>query len=416
MIVLYINNEHCTSLDQLKGYFSEDTTPGSDVYDDLIDYGRHGEIAAWLRQEGEPELSSKMESIPTSLSDSSFYVHMKAVITGVKDTGPIKPSFDRCFQFEDLICDLKETEANVSVRLKVLMSVNEDYELSVSSNWGTRGMIVNPYSHPEGKLASFDFTLRKRPGKDIGEITVIADRKELSDNKKFSKSSDSSVEFHVGDVKFEMIHVEGGMFIMGATPEQGNDASEHEKPAHKVKVRSFFLCKTLVTQKLWTAIMEYNPSRFKGDLRPVTNVTYKECLTFITNLNKRTGKQFRLPTEEEWEYAAKDGNREDRFKYSGGNKIDEIAWYDGNAEKVTHDVATKKANRLGLYDMSGNVWEWCSSNYGEYEVNKTKNEDKNKKVTRGGCATSMDKGCRTSRRYKCNQNYKSNYLGFRLAI
>lgn len=182
MIVLYINGEHCTSLAQLKGYFLEDLTLESDIYADLLDYGRHGDIAKWFGEQGEPELSFKVAAISSGLSDSAFYGQLKAIITGmgVADTAPQKPLFDRCFSFEELKCDAADSEVKVHISLKVLMCVNEEYELRVSSNWGTRAMIINPHNHPEGKVASLDFIFRKRPGKEIGEITVMADGKGIS--------------------------------------------------------------------------------------------------------------------------------------------------------------------------------------------------------------------------------------------
>ena len=181
MIILYISNEHCTSVTQLKGYFSEDLTPESDIYADLLDYGRHGDIAVWLRELGETELASRIESIDTGLSDSAFYRQLKVTITGIDDnTGPIKPAFEKCFSFAGMKCNVKGNEAKIIVSLKILMCVNETYELSVSSNWGTRGVIINPYHYTEGKTACFDFTFRKRPGKDVGKIYVQAEEKSLS--------------------------------------------------------------------------------------------------------------------------------------------------------------------------------------------------------------------------------------------
>ena len=192
MKVLYINKEHCTSLAQLKGFFTEDLTPESDIYADLLDCGRHGDMAKWLSEQGEPEFSSKVASISSGLSDSAFYAQLKSVITGVTDSDAtsLKPAFDKCFSFEDIKCDVKDSEAKVHVSLKVLMCVNEEYELRVSSDWGMRAMTVNPYRHPEGKSLSFEFTCYKCPGKDIGEITVLADGKELSRSAKFSRGGD----------------------------------------------------------------------------------------------------------------------------------------------------------------------------------------------------------------------------------
>lgn len=189
MIVLFINGEHCTSLEQLKSYFSEDSIPGSDIYADLLDYGRHGDIALWLSEIDESELSSRVESISTGLCDSAFYAQLKAIITGedVVDSVPLKPAFTSCFSFEDLRCDVNDTEGKVIVFFKVLMCVNEEYVLRVSCNWGMRALMVNPYNYPKGKIVSFDFTFRKRPGKDFGDISVT-----ISDGKDFLQPSVSS--------------------------------------------------------------------------------------------------------------------------------------------------------------------------------------------------------------------------------
>lgn len=199
-MILYINNEHCSSVEQLKGYFTEDLTPGSDIYADLQDYGRHDDIAKWLREMGEPEMADRVESIPKNLSDSVFYTQLKAAITGseLKDAELLKPSFDKCFAFEGTKCVLWEKEAKITISLKVLMCVNEEYELSVSSNWGTRALMINPYKYTEGKPATIDFTLRKRPGKDIGETTVMVDGKEIksiksSNNQEGNDHTDQSI-------------------------------------------------------------------------------------------------------------------------------------------------------------------------------------------------------------------------------
>ncbi|MBQ0058018.1 MAG: hypothetical protein KBT20_10225, partial [Bacteroidales bacterium] len=153
--------------------------------------GRHGDIAEWLREMDEAELASKVESISSDLSDSAFFAHLKAVITGteVKDIESLKPEFDKCFTFEGMKCDVKDNEAKVTVTLKVLMSVNEKYELCVSSNWGTRALMVNPYDCPEGKTVTFDFTLRKRPGKEIGKLSFLVDGTVLTNQLKEARKS-----------------------------------------------------------------------------------------------------------------------------------------------------------------------------------------------------------------------------------
>ena len=157
-----------------------------------------------------------------------------------------------------------------------------------------------------------------------------------------------------------MVYVSGGTFIMGG------DESSDQTPTHSVTLSSYYICKYEVTQALWRAVMGSNPSKFKGDNLPVEQVSWNDCQTFINRLNSYTGRNFRLPTEAEWEFAARGGNYSRRYKYSGSNYIGDVAWYADNSGNRTHPVGTKQANELGLYDMSGNVWEWCSDWYGSY--------------------------------------------------
>ncbi|HDP98542.1 MAG TPA: hypothetical protein ENN22_05075, partial [bacterium] len=156
----------------------------------------------------------------------------------------------------------------------------------------------------------------------------------------------------------DMVFVAGGTFMMGS------NEYDNEKPIHKVYVDDFYIGKYEVTQKQWFEIMGSNPSRFKGDNLPVERVSWNDVQEFIRKLNAKTGGNFRLPTEAEREYASRGGSRSAHFKYSGSNNVDNVAWYDNNSGRKTHPVGTKQPNELGLYDMSGNVWEWCSDWYG----------------------------------------------------
>ena len=224
----------------------------------------------------------------------------------------------------------------------------------------------------------------------------------------------------VNGVSFKMIAVEGGTFTMGATSEQGSDAYSEEKPTHQVTLSDYSIGETEVTQALWTAVMGNNPSEFKGSSLPVENVSWDDCQTFITKLNSLTGKKFRLPTEAEWEFAARGGNKSRHTKYSGSNNIDEVAWYKSNSGGKTHPVKTKSPNELGIYDMSGNVLEWCQDRYGDYSSNAQTNprgpNSGSGRVSRGGSGGDSARFCLSSFRANLNPVYVNGGLGFRLAL
>ena len=223
----------------------------------------------------------------------------------------------------------------------------------------------------------------------------------------------------VGNVSFTMVRVEGGTFQMGATSEQGSDAVKDEKPAHQVTLSSYYIGETEVTQALWEAVMGNNPSYFKGSNRPAENISWKDCQAFIEKLNIKTGLNFRLPTEAEWEFAARGGNKSQVYKYSGSNSINDVAWFTDNSSKETHDVKTKQANELGLYDMSGNVWEWVQDWKGEYPSSAQSNpigpSSGSLRVIRGGCWLFPASICRVSSRFN---DYPNNGYsrGLRLAL
>ena len=216
-----------------------------------------------------------------------------------------------------------------------------------------------------------------------------------------------------------MIGVEGGTFQMGIAD---SDAYIDEQPVHQVTVSSFSIGQTEVTQELWEAVMgsNSNPSNFKGSKQPVESVSWNDCQTFIAKLNQLTGQTFRLPTEAEREYAARGGNSSKGYKYSGSNTIGDVAWYSDNSYSRTHDVATKQSNELGLYDMSGNVTEWCSDWYDDYsssaQTNPTGASSGSFRVSRGGSWFSTARSCRVSSRGCLTPSFTYNALGLRLAL
>ena len=216
----------------------------------------------------------------------------------------------------------------------------------------------------------------------------------------------------------DMVYVAGGTFTMGATAEQGSDAYSDEKPTHSVTVSDFYIGKYEVTQAQWKAIMGSSPSYFKGDNLPVEWVSWNDIQEFITKLNAQTGKKFRLPTEAEWEYAARGGNRSKGYKYSGSNSINDVAWYYSNSNNNTHPVGQKRPNELGVYDMSGNVFEWCQDWEGTYssssQTNPSGPSSGTYRVLRGGCWVDYSSYSRVSYRLRLSPDSRKNGSGFRL--
>lgn len=225
-------------------------------------------------------------------------------------------------------------------------------------------------------------------------------------------------EIEVNGVKFKMIYVAGGTFTMGATAEQIGYQND-ETPAHQVTLSDYFIGETEVTQELWYAVMGNNPSYFPRSSRnPVEQVSWYDCQSFIRKLNQLTGLRFRLPTEAEWEFAARGGNCSKGYKYSGSNRIDDIAWYRGNSGNATHEVATCYPNELGIYDMSGNVWEWCSDWYGSYssmaQTDPSGAGSGFSRVLRGCSWFSDAQSCRVTRRSNDTPDDRGQTEGLRL--
>lgn len=220
--------------------------------------------------------------------------------------------------------------------------------------------------------------------------------------------------FTVNGVTFEMVPVEGGQFLMGS---DDADAFDNEKPAHKETVNDFSIGKTEVTQALWETVMGSNPSFHKGSDLPVENVSWEDCTAFITKLNEKTGKNFRLPTEAEWEFAARGGKKSKNYKYSGSNAIEDVAWHLSNSGEKTHPVAMKTPNELGLYDMTGNVSEWTSDKWSaNYDSARNGGSSGDYRTYRGGNWNSDSWVCHTSYRDRRYESGISYCLGFRIAL
>ena len=225
----------------------------------------------------------------------------------------------------------------------------------------------------------------------------------------------------ISDINFdmEMVGVQGGTFDMGATAEQdGIFVDDNEKPVHKVTLSSYYIGKYEITQAQYKAIMDTNPSYYKGDNLPVDNVTWLKAKEFCEKLSAKTGKKYVLPTEAQWEYAARGGNRKNGYKYSGGNDPDVVAWNANNSENKPHAVGTKSQNELGIYDMSGNVLEWCADWYGSYSSADATNpqgpSSGSERVARGGSWVLHDTFCRVSYRESMTPDHCGFDYGFRV--
>ena len=325
-----------------------------------------------------------------------------------------------------LVC-LAQTVSNVVARQEgntvvVTYSLDKDADISVC------------FSEDGGKTFSSALTSVRGdvgPGVKAGERTFVWDVLEEVDRLVTTDlvfrvvPGGMDIAFTANGVPFRMVYVKGGIFEMGDTKEQGKAAAKNEFPVHSVTLSGFYIGQTEVTQELWEAVMGTNPSSHKSALCPVETVSWDECQYFLKRLNKLLEKQLYgrrlvLPTEAQWEYAARGGEDAPKQKFSGGNSAGNVGWIAPQSNGETHPVMEKQPNRLGLYDMSGNVWELCSDRYGSYTSCAQENPGGASsgmyRVRRGGSFTSESSDCRVSKRMSCAQNFRDRSVGLRLAL
>ena len=319
------------------------------------------------------------------------------------------------------------------------------YTKAVSSDVGENFGQISVDSNPEGAEVYLDginvgFTpyyfeyvipgkhkvsIRKEGYYDTESVVDIQLGKNSSLNEKMVKSCDierkpDRIDITTKGVSFSMIKVQGGTFTMGGTAEQKKPKID-EMPIHRVTLSDYYIGETEVTNELWNAIMSINPSiTFSQPTQPVNNITWYDCQKFINRLSSLTGIKFALPTEAQWEFAARGGNQSKNYRFSGSNNVKDVAWYKGNSKGNLKAVKTLSPNELGLYDMSGNAYEWCSDWYGLY-----KSEDLTDpqgpasgsfKVNRGASAGEREELTRVSCRFNDSPNAKYQGLGLRLVI
>jgi formylglycine-generating enzyme required for sulfatase activity len=329
----------------------------------------------------------------------------------------------------------KEGMISISLVSKDVSAAGETFQVQVTSTaaWTATAnqtwLTLSPASGTGDAYVTVTVAANTSTTADVAEVlfAISGVSVKLTVNRAGTGSGGGgSKTYTVNGVTFKMLPVAGGTFQMGAQSTDPNgqnydaDAYGDESPVHQVTLSAFTIGETEVTQALWEAVMGSNPSYFKGSDLPVETVSWDDCQTFITKLNQLTGKTFRLPTEAEWEYAARGGNQSKGYKYSGSNTIDDVAWYYDNGGSKTHAVGTKQANELGIYDMSGNVWEWCSDWYDSYssssQTNPTGAASGSYRVLRGGSWNYNARFCRVSLRSGYYPDYGNDGRGLRLVF
>lgn len=455
--IIYINDTICSSLKQLRNIVAEVLVPGTPLYEDILTLQRDGELARWLSEgdsEDEVKISKMLNDLPIDISNSELMNRLKKIFVG--DAQEIlKPHFSNYIELQQIRCMANDSEVEIiyePTKYNILLKNHPHYSKQYKE--GDTLKVYDGYvrrqSGKECWIKLFlDFKITKTDneeiviyfhgthilplkGKSVGQIVTIESNPymfitdhafDLTIEKErigIVILNEAEKKVKVGDVEIEMVHVEGGSFTMGATAEQGSDAYSEEKPKHQVTLGHFQIGKYEVTQELWHAVMSNNPSRFKGANRPVEQVSWDDCQDFICKLNHLTNSHFRLPTEAEWEYAARGGKQSRGFKYAGSNNLGSVAWYDSNSGHETHPVGQKLPNELGLYDMSGNVLEWCQDWYDNYNSNSQTNpmgpSNGPGRVNRGGSWDGYAGWCRSSYRNTTTPSLRLSYLGLRLAL
>lgn len=416
MNYLYINGQYITTLKGLKECFLQEEARqlNSSLFDELKDYYRSDEIAEFLCDIGEEELADRIRGIKSSESDIEMMKSLIAVITEEK----VVLDFDPMEYLEVVEAGIKSNEAGMLIAclsVKAIKQTNEHVECVLQQ--GAKALSFDVLLNGglfEIKTAEMELEIE-------GDVSFMVDGKVIAKEKPMK-----DIPIKVEELSFVMKPVVGGTFWMGAQSSDINgtnfdaEASNYwESPVHQVKLDSYYIGETVVTQALWEAVMHTSPRIFnKGEDLPIENVSWNDCQEFIKRINDLTKMNFRLPTEAEWEFAARGGNKSNSYKYAGDKKIDCVAWYVKNSDGKPHPVKSKSKNELGLYDMSGNVYEWCQDWFGNYNSSKESNplgpSSGGFRVIRGGSWKNDKEKCRVSSRGGYNPEYYQN--GFRLCL
>ena len=372
---------------------------------------------------------SNNATLTVNVSENTSTSSRSATITiSSTDAGSVKVSITQAGASPDLqlnkndlsfTADAGSDSFTITSNTNWTITSNQDW-CTVSTSSGSKNGTITVNVSENKSTSSRSATITVKVGEILQTISVTQAGAKPVD--------ESTRSFTANGVSFNMIRVDGGTFTMGATSEQVSDDYDDEKPAHQVTLSSYYIGETEVTQELWEAVMGQKPTSDGiqwtipglGNNYPAYYVSWYDCQDFIMKLNSITGENFRLPTEAEWEFAARGGNKSWGYKYAGSNTLGNVAWYGSNINSQTHNVATKDANELGLYDMSGNVWEWCQDWYGSYssssQTNPTGPSSGSYRVNRGGGWFNLAGNCRVSARSSNSPDNRADYLGLRLSL
>lgn len=440
--ILYIGNNYCASTAELKSIIDKSPAQNSALGKELLCALKDGVLEKWLNEGGEEEqtIAKKLPKVQDGASDSELLRRLGECFNSDYKTQALNiTDFIVLQSVNAVVCDRPSVSLPLKGSIISFLKSDEAVSLSFTFNFkveksiGEKVYIYMRITDDTGILKCDDaqkIDLREigntlqldfsctyyKENNVVPQIELVAEF--MGCETILWSSALSTDTFTVGDVSFKMIYVEGGTFRMGESAD-----GAHVTPVHDVTLDSFFIAETQVTQALWQAVMKDNPSYNKGEQHPVENVSWVDCREFIKKLNELTGFKFRLPTEAEWEFSAKGGNKSKGYIYSGGNYPWQVAWNNDNSGGKTHPVKELAPNELGIYDMSGNVWEWCSNIYAEYSTkrrffNPKEGLSENRRVCRGGSYNSKNiNSCRVAARnysYITISNY--NFFGLRLAL
>lgn len=438
--ILYLGNTYCSNIIELKKLIDRSPAQDSLLGKELLCALKDGTLEKWLSEGNAEEqlLVNKLPQIYSGASDSELLRKLGECFMSNYKTQKFDISdFLTLQSVEGTIGDkqmrvLPINGANITCPRTTSIQMMFNFKFKVEKTIGENVkmfLVVIKNSETVEKAETYEINLRelnntleisqsvlyKRANNEFVATSKIELVAEFMEERSTIWSCLLSTNvITVNDISFKMVYVEGGTFNMG-------EGVPKIEPVHSVTLTPFLISETQVTQELWEAVLGKNPSTFKGKLHPVENISWRDCQIFISKLNEISGLSFRLPTEAEWEYSAKGGNKTLGYpRYSGGSRLKMVGWYETNSNWCTHPVKKLEPNELGIYDMCGNVYEWCNDIYESYseksQINPRGPEQGRYRVLRGGSYYSDPSSCSHNSRCYQGESKKQDTFGLRLAM